>query len=82
MTHAETYARLQSTARLVDLNKWVYVDKRKPRKGQKVWICDADYWGWADYEFPAKWDGKEFIVDWVGGGSSAVHGVSYWQPRR
>ena len=69
--------RLPDLSRKVDLKKWVSVDLRKPRKGQKVWICDADYTGWADYELPAVFDGTHY----VGTDGMKYQGMSFWQPR-
>lgn len=64
--------------RRVNLKKWYSVDKKNPRKGQEVWICDADGYGWADYELPATFDGK----DYVGLDGMQYQGMSYWQPRK
>ena len=63
--------------RKVDLKKWVSVDKRLPKKGQKVMICDADPAGFADYELPTTFDGSEFIME----GFGKVRGMTYWQPK-
>jgi hypothetical protein len=65
-------------SRLIDRRELVSVDIRKPKKGQKVWICDADWRGWADYELPAVFDG----MDYVGTDGMKYQGMSLWKPRK
>lgn len=79
MNVAIQYAKLPNMWRKVNLKKWFNCDKKKPRKGQNVWICDASWDGWAEYELPAIFDGTDyFFKDWSG----PVAGMSYWKPRR
>jgi hypothetical protein len=72
------YGEIPSTARKVNLKEWVSIHERMPSEGQAVEICDADwYTSFADYEFYAVFNGKDFIEEKLG----RVAGVLYWKPR-
>ena len=69
-------------SRKIDLAQWTNAYNRKPCKGQRVLICDADWRGLADYEYEAIYNGKDFIVRWRNGGITVLQGVTYWKARK
>lgn len=67
---------LPMLTRKVNLSEWFLIDGRKPEKGQRVTICDADRCGFADYELSVTWDGEGFMLEGIG----HIAGAIYWKP--
>jgi hypothetical protein len=67
--------KITNTGRWIsDFHLWKHVDVERPNNGSVVLVCDADFRGWADYEFKALYVDNGFFI-----GRLNLQGVTYWR---